>query len=608
MNQRYRVMLTYALLIGVLLFPLSYYSQPATVASGNEPAGAGGRLARLREQFKLSQADLGEIDPAGETIKLATLGMRCVAAAMLWHEANEAKKKEDWTGTWTKLDQLAKLEPNYINVWRFQAWNVSYNIAVEFDDYRDRYFWIKEGIKYLQKGSRYNVEEHRLISDIGTDTGRKIGVADEKLEYRQLFHVDIDPEFPDHDDSQHGYLKPRTQEQRDNWLVGKEYYEKAIDIWDNRNAEDKIRLATMNPFLLYSEPAKAQINYADGLEQDGRFGDIAREAWSRALEMWNLFGLRDIASGRGMSIRLGDQEQLEAEAQQLRAELESLDPGLRERLVEEKKAKLTEEERKLITAGPGEVAQEDQQKAYAAYMKIQVNHKEVADRIKGDQSARAQEVVLQLAAKEDEDARWKSRSRIWSKTAARAGCAFISPKSPRMNVCWRFWCAGPTVPPFSSPSARRRPSPANRMPPGASPARSQIRQLPSGSVQISRFDFDGAQPRPFRVLMLHDLSFVDRRQRTARDFVLAFVGISILLLALLIVLVAWLQLRRWVQVLLGDIRGSDFWTTRSRRGIRCRSCRRCARCWPRPRSSSGSRSTTARTGRRRRCSRWCATS
>ncbi|HEX3949586.1 MAG TPA: hypothetical protein VHW95_07030, partial [Steroidobacteraceae bacterium] len=56
-----------------------------------------------------------------------------------------------------------------------------------------------------------------------------------------------------------------------------------------------------------------------------------------------------------------------------------------------------------------------------------------------------------------------------------------------------------------------------------SPPRSHILQLPSGSVQISRFDFDSAQPKPFRVLMLHDLSFVDRRQRTARDFVLAFV-------------------------------------------------------------------------------------
>ena len=92
----------------------------------------------------------------------------------------------------------------------------------------------------------------------------------------------------------------------------------------------------------------------------------------------------------------------------------------------------------------------------------------------------------------------------------------------------------------------------------SSPASSKVVELPSGSVQISRFDFDAAQPTPFRVLMLHDLSFVDRRQRTARDFVLVFVGISVLLLALLIVLVAWLQLRRWVKVLIGDIRGRRF--------------------------------------------------
>ena len=87
---------------------------------------------------------------------------------------------------------------------------------------------------------------------------------------------------------------------------------------------------------------------------------------------------------------------------------------------------------------------------------------------------------------------------------------------------------------------------------------SRILQLPSGSVQLSSFAFDSAQPTPFRVLMLHDLSFVDRRQRTARDFVIVFIGITVLLLALLIVLAAWLQLRRWVQVLLGDIRGKRF--------------------------------------------------
>jgi trehalose 6-phosphate synthase/phosphatase len=93
---------------------------------------------------------------------------------------------------------------------------------------------------------------------------------------------------------------------------------------------------------------------------------------------------------------------------------------------------------------------------------------------------------------------------------------------------------------------------------GENGAATKIVQLPSGSVQISRFDFDMADPTPFRLLMLHDLSFVDRRQRTARDFVLVFVGISVLLLALLIVLAGWLQLRRWAKILIGDIRGKRF--------------------------------------------------
>ncbi len=87
---------------------------------------------------------------------------------------------------------------------------------------------------------------------------------------------------------------------------------------------------------------------------------------------------------------------------------------------------------------------------------------------------------------------------------------------------------------------------------------SRVLELPSGSVQLSGFNFDGAEPTGFRVLMVHDLKFVDRRQRTARDFMLVFVGISVLLLALLIVLVAWLQLRRWAQVLIGDIRAKRF--------------------------------------------------
>ncbi|HLW25895.1 MAG TPA: trehalose-6-phosphate synthase, partial [Steroidobacteraceae bacterium] len=94
---------------------------------------------------------------------------------------------------------------------------------------------------------------------------------------------------------------------------------------------------------------------------------------------------------------------------------------------------------------------------------------------------------------------------------------------------------------------------------GATPVKpARVVELPSGSVQVSRFDFDSLQPVPFRVLVVYDLSFIDRRQRTARDFIVVFIGISVLLLALLVVLVTWLQVRRWLNTLLLDIRSKRF--------------------------------------------------
>jgi len=92
----------------------------------------------------------------------------------------------------------------------------------------------------------------------------------------------------------------------------------------------------------------------------------------------------------------------------------------------------------------------------------------------------------------------------------------------------------------------------------AAGATNQILQLPYGSVQVSVFDSKAEKDAAYRVKMVHDLSFIDRRQRSARDFLLAFVGVSSVVLALLVVIAAWWQLRRWVEVLIGDIRGLRF--------------------------------------------------
>ena len=100
--------LVYLGAIVILAFPIVWLSVPATTTK------AGGKLAQLRKEYKLAQVDLGKVDPASETIKLATLGLRGVAVNLLWEKANEYKKKEDWTNLTATLEQLAKLQPNFI--------------------------------------------------------------------------------------------------------------------------------------------------------------------------------------------------------------------------------------------------------------------------------------------------------------------------------------------------------------------------------------------------------------------------------------------------------------------------------------------------------------
>ncbi len=95
-----------------------------------------GRHARARQ---LSQTSIGEIDPAGATMQMVLFGFNGVAVNQLWGQAQEAQKNEDWETLRTVLNQLVKLQPHYFKVWDFQAHNLSYNLSVEFDDYRARY-------------------------------------------------------------------------------------------------------------------------------------------------------------------------------------------------------------------------------------------------------------------------------------------------------------------------------------------------------------------------------------------------------------------------------------------------------------------------------------
>jgi hypothetical protein len=372
---------TYGVIIAMLLFPLSILSAPATVDS------KGGKLAQLRAENGLSQAGLGEIDPASETIKLATLGLRGLAVQFLWNNANHYKKVEDWTNLTATLEQLAKLQPNFVTFWKYQSWNLSYNVSVEFDDYHDRYYWVRRGIQFLEQGLGYNRDNPHLEWEHGWVLGQKVGRADEKVQYRRLFKAD---------DEYHPADRPPAD--RDNWLVSKKAYLEAVRSVDERGKS----LDKKSPAIFYSSAPKSQMNYAEAIEDEGLF-DTAVAAWKIAQQDWREFGNRPIEHSTGKILVFNDQEFVNKEVERLTAQLEGIVGGLREKVEAEAREKLTLEQKAALEIPPAEQDEKQSQLYYEAQSALEVTPEKLAAKaaeLEPSKAREAREVAAELMEKE----------------------------------------------------------------------------------------------------------------------------------------------------------------------------------------------------------------
>jgi hypothetical protein len=378
----FRRKVLYIAAIALLLYPLFRIGQPAT------PENPGGVLAQLRSEHNLSQANLGEIDPASESMKLATLGMRGIAANVLWEKAHEYKKKEDWNNLSATLNQITKLQPNFISVWEFQAHNLSYNISVEFDDYRHRYHWVKRGIVFLMEGTRYNAENPRLLHQIGWITGQKIGRADEHVQFRRLFREDDD--F--HDDIVAGGVAVEDgwgyDNRPDNWLVSRLWYLDA-----ERAVKRGKSLGNKSPLIFYANAPMAFINYASTIEDEGILGETAQRAWRDGDVAWEEFGRMEIPTSWGHAIIMGNLAALREEVATNRKKLDALAPGARDKVYQEKVATLSREEREAFETPERELASGQVDYYYAAKDKTKVTDQEVADAAPADVREKAQRLA-----------------------------------------------------------------------------------------------------------------------------------------------------------------------------------------------------------------------
>ncbi len=341
LNSALKRKLLYLAIIAMLLLPLFRLGQPQD-----------GALARMRQEKNLAETKLGELDPASDSMRLATLGMRGVAATLLWQSSEDYRRRQEWDRLAASLELIALLQPHFERVWEHQAHNLSYNISTEFDDYRQRYNWVKKGTEFLMRGVRRNRRAPRLVWYTGWFYGQKMGVSDEKVQFRRLFSDDtefhklISQQGIDVEDfeARGPYGKP------DNWLVGRLWMLYAYRLVD----EEQVPLLRKNPLNFYQDAALWRSHHSIVIEEEGVLDNKAIDSWQRAVADWVAYGQRDIPTYDGYSVRLGDLNELNAQMRSLQEEFDGKVEGLRGKLTQERWDSLTEEERDAANTTPTE--------------------------------------------------------------------------------------------------------------------------------------------------------------------------------------------------------------------------------------------------------------
>ena len=314
----------YIALIGLLLIPLSFISRPEVTDANGQVKDPGGRISQMRRKDRLAQASISEIDPTSEAMKLASMGLRGIAVNVLWMQALEHQKNEDYDKLAATLQTLTKVQPNFVKVWEFQGHNLAFNVSMEFDDYEYRYKWVKKGLEFLKGGISYNMDDHRMTDNMGSYTGTKFGKSDEKLPFRRIFRKDS--QFHE---AMSDKIAPDSYDAReygpDTYKMAWHWYDESEKMVDNGAFQFKSDLM----FYMH-RPAQAR-QQAMILSEEFRPDEVIREIWEDAGDQWTRFGNVDLTNSSNLPFTLEGVDQYESEIAELRLKLDKLTPGARDR-------------------------------------------------------------------------------------------------------------------------------------------------------------------------------------------------------------------------------------------------------------------------------------
>jgi hypothetical protein len=173
-----------------------------------------------RDREKLGLTRVQPLDNAPPVLAFTTValgGFRGLISNALWIRANDLQDDDKFFEMAQLADWITKLEPNFVQVWLVQAWNMAYNISVKFKDYSDRWRWVERGIILLRDdGLRYNPNETLIYRELAWFFQHKLGqnLDDGNMYYKQQWLKQMVDVFGKGTPNLDELINPQTEDQK----------------------------------------------------------------------------------------------------------------------------------------------------------------------------------------------------------------------------------------------------------------------------------------------------------------------------------------------------------------------------------------------------------
>jgi len=134
-------------------------------------------LLALRKAHGLDHAPPLENAPPLVVFSTVALGgFSGIIADILWLRAGRLQMDGQYFELVQLADWITKLEPRFAQGWIYHAWNLSYNISVQFARPEDRWRWVRHGIELLRDGGlKYNPAHAQMYRELGWLYQHKMG-------------------------------------------------------------------------------------------------------------------------------------------------------------------------------------------------------------------------------------------------------------------------------------------------------------------------------------------------------------------------------------------------------------------------------------------------